>query len=281
MENTFEPRPRIEMIIKWVLFTFTILFLALLSAYYPVEANIPFIVIPSILVLIFAKPVMFERLKLTTLVTMRIVIVFAAFFNFGQMYVSFILLALIVNILEATFTDLLKHKNYFNAFTGFLLAISVCCLKGNWLDELGLNFYLTESANQAATICWVIAYTIWNWIFVTDEFSSSVSMMHLGFLGAPIIGSIITMSSLFAGGVGGFGMWLLLRANTLAIGGYMQISAKNWFEKEFYNEKFEKFVKYTHKNYIQVIAMLICTALLIYCFVASIMAGYIGYTPSI
>ena len=67
-----------EIWIKWVMFTAAITGMAILAGFYPVQGNVPLIVIPSILVLLFSKPVFFERLKLTTLLVMRILIVAAA-----------------------------------------------------------------------------------------------------------------------------------------------------------------------------------------------------------
>jgi hypothetical protein len=172
--------------------------------------------------------------------------------------------------LEATFTDLLRHKKYLNAISGFALAIGVIVLRGTWSvydpSNLvgGLNYYLVTGPTLAVTLCYVFAYTLWNWIFVTDEFSSSVSLMHVGFLLAPIIGCVATLGLKDSSGVviGGFGLWLLLRANTLSIGGWMQISCKRWFEDNFYFPAFEKFVNYTHKRYLQIIFMVINLALI-------------------
>lgn len=123
---------RADTLIKWLMFTAAITGLALLSAFYPIHGNVPFIVIPSILVLLLAKPVFFERLKLTTLLSMRI------------------------------------------------------------------------------------------------------------------------------------GMWLLLRANSLAIGGWMQIGAKSWFEREFHSDRFERFVLWTKQSKVQLVLMLINLALMGY-----------------
>jgi hypothetical protein len=52
---------------------------------------------------------------------------------------------------------------------------------------------LVTGPTIAVTLCYVFAYTLWNWIFVTDEFSPSVSLMHVGFLGAPILGCLCTL----------------------------------------------------------------------------------------
>lgn len=174
-------RRKAEIYIKWVMFTAAITSMAILAGFYPIYGNVPLIVIPSILVLLFSKPVFFERLKLTTLLTMRIIIVAAALRLFNpQVYVDVIMLMLIVNILEATLTDLLKHKRYLNAISGFAVALGVVALRGLWQFDAPLgDYYLAKGAIPAITIMYAVAYTIWNWIFVTNEFSSSVSLMHV------------------------------------------------------------------------------------------------------
>lgn len=273
---------KVDIWIRWIMFTAAITGMALIAAFYPLAGNIPLIVIPSILVLIFSKPVVFERLKLTTLVTMRIVIIFAALALFNpNVYVDFILLALIVNIMEATLFDFFKHHKYFNGVSGLALAAGVFTLRGTWPAEnltADFNYYVTMGmANDmkiamTIMILYAIAYTIWNWIFVTDEFSPAVSLMHVGFLGAPLIGSICTLG---LGAYGGIGMWLLLRANSLSIGGWMQIAAKDWFEEQFYNEKFTKFIEWTHKTAPQIVFMIINLALIATCFV--LMSQYGGF----
>lgn len=269
-------RGRADILIKWIMFTAAITGMALISAFYPIQGNVPLIVIPSILVLLFAKPVFFERMKLTTLLVMRIVIVFAALKLFNpQVYVDFIMLALIINILEATFTDLLRYKKYFNAISGFALAIGVIALRGVWQWDAPFgDYYLTEGVIPAVTIFYIIAYTIWNWIFVSNEFSDSVALMHVGFLLAPIIGCICTWE---LGVFGGFGMWLLLRANSLAIGGWMQIGAKNWFEHEYHSPRFEAFVKWTKKRNVQIVAMIINVGLMIAAIAITMMHGGVHY----
>lgn len=275
--ETKKANTRVEIIVKWVMFTAAITGMAVLSGFYPVYGNIPLIVIPSILVLLFSKPVFFERLKLTTLLVMRILVVFAAlrFFN-PQVYVDFIMLALIVNILEATLTDLVRYKKYYNAISGFAVALGVVALRGLWQNDAPFgDYYLAKGALPVITIMYAIAYTIWNWIFVTNEFSSSVALMHVGFLSAPLIGSACTLG---LGVYGGIGMWLLLRANSLAIGGWMQIAAKSWFEAEFYDEKFDRFVKWTKGRNVQIVCMMINLALIAACIILMMQNGGITYT---
>lgn len=275
--KTNTTKQRVEVFFKLIMFTAAITGMAIISAFYPIQGNIPLIVIPSILVLLLAKPVFFEKMKLTTLLVMRIVVIFAAlrFFN-PQVYVDFIMLMLIVNILEATFTDLLRYKKIFNAISGFALAIGVVVLRGAWQFDAQMgDYYLANGVLPVVTIIYAVAYTIWNWIFVTNEFSDSVALMHVGFLGAPLIGSICTLG---LGAFGGIGMWLLLRANSLAIGGWLQIGAKDWFEEQFFDDKFSRFVTWTKQKPVQIVCMLINVALIAIAIVITMMNGGISFS---
>lgn len=276
----FPARPRTELFYKLLMFTASITGMALFSAFYPIWGNVPLIVIPSILTLIFAKPVFFEKIKLTTLLLARILVVIAALRLFNpQVYVDLILLLLIINILEATFTDLFRYKKIYNGISGLALAAGVVALKGVWLEAgtapFGMDYYLVGGPGLV-TLFYIIAYTIWNWVFVTDEFSPSVALMHVGFLSAPIIGCICTLGM---GDLGGLQMWLLLRAGTLSIGGWLQIGIKGWFEREFYSEKFAKFVDWVHTTPVQIVLMIINVGLIIACIVIAWQNGAIGYDP--
>lgn len=250
-----------EVFFKWFMFTATLFGLGLLTAFYPLHGNIPLIVIPSILVLIFCKPVFFEKMKLSTLLAMRLVIILPALHILdGELYTNLILLMLVVNILEATFTDIVKFKKIYNGIAGIALALGVVVLDGTWLYDAPIGeYYLAESTALAATICYILAYTLWNWIFVTHEFSASVALMHVGFLLAPILGCVATLEM---GLFGGFGLWLILRANTLSIGGWLQIGCKEWFEKEFAHPKFTQFVDFMHTDKMEIICMIINIALI-------------------
>ena len=274
----FPARPRTELFYKLLMLTAAITGMALLSSFYPIYGNVPFIVIPSVLTILFAKPVFFEKLKLTTLVVMRLLVVAAALRLFDpNIYVDLILVALIVNILEATFTDLFRHKKIWNGISGLALALGVFALHGSWIPDgsapFGMDYYLVGGPG-AVTVLYIIGYTLWNWIFVTDEFSPSVSLMHVGFLSAPIIGCICTLGM---GPMGGFTMWLLLRANSLSIGGWMQIAAKDWFERGFYHERFDRFVTWTKGRNVQIACMIINLALIAACIVLMMQNGGITF----
>ncbi|MEG1017740.1 MAG: hypothetical protein RSE36_08015, partial [Oscillospiraceae bacterium] len=205
---------------------------AMLASAQPILVNIVVNVVLPISILIFGKLVFFERLKLTTLTVLRIAIVFSVFNILDrQLFVNIVLIFLALNIMEATLTDIFRYKRYLNGISGIALAASVFFLRGTWIDLTGLelgffskfmHMYEFHAATLIGTICWIIAYTIWNWIFVTNEFSDSVAKLHVGILAAPILGSLIT---------GNPGFWLTFRAGSLAFGGCFQIAEKEYVEE--------------------------------------------------
>ncbi|MEG0978412.1 MAG: hypothetical protein RSC30_01315 [Oscillospiraceae bacterium] len=231
----------------------TVLFagLAMLTSYNPVWANIPINVIIPIVVLIKLKTVFFEKLKLSTLVVMRLLVVFAALNILdGQFYVKIVLIFLVINILEATLTDL-KKKKYWNVVSGIALAVSIFWMNGTWLDE---GKYYVAGYTALGTVLWWIAYTIWNWFFVTNEFSPSIAKYHIGVLISPIIGVIATMNP---------GLWLIFRANSLTIAGFIQIAKKDTWEEALKDDRFSKFVASTQKAGVQIVFMVINVALIV------------------
>ena len=105
---------------------------SLLTAKFAVVANLFFNVVCGVLVLIFCKPVMFERLKLTTLLTLRAVIAIFVIFKWnGAIYTDLVRILLVINILEATFSDFLRNKQYLNGISGIALAVGVIGLIGS------------------------------------------------------------------------------------------------------------------------------------------------------
>ena len=119
--NSFQDRMaavKIPHFALWLCSAIIITIVSFLTSYFPVWANIPVNVVLPFLVLIYLKTVFFEKLKLSTLIVLRTVIVVAVFMNYfanidGLWFVYVVLAFLSINILEATFTDL-KYKKYFN-----------------------------------------------------------------------------------------------------------------------------------------------------------------------
>ena len=233
----------------WFTFTVCILAVTILTALYPVWANLPLNVVAGVLVLIFFKPVKFEMMKLSTLLVLRFLVSLAflgviSFFT-RDIYVLLVKIFLIINILEATMTDFKTNKQIYNGISGIFLALGVFALSGAWTMDNAM--YTFGGVTTWATIIYIASYTLWNWIFVTGEFSPSVSMMHVGFLGAPIIGAFFFGPS----------AWLLFRANSLTFGGTLQIAGKAYWEESLHNEKASKFIDFTHKKSLQIVFMII------------------------
>lgn len=243
---------------------------AMLAATQPILVNIVVNVLLPVTILVFCRLVFFERLKLTTLTLLRVAIVFAVFNIIGrQFYVNLVLIFLAINILEATLTDIFRYKRYLNGISGLALAASCLFLRGSWVDLTGLtqlgffskfmHTYEFHAPSVVGTICWIVAYTIWNWVFVTNEFSDSIAKLHVGILAAPALGSLIT---------GNPGMWLTFRASSLAFGGCFQIAEKEFCETNLKSTRFSRFVAFTKTKGAQVAFMVINVALIaVSCFV--------------
>lgn len=242
----------------WLLATLAIGAVSVLTSFQPLWANIPFNIVAPLLVLIFLKTVFFEKLKLSTLILMRALIVVAVLgFIPGQTYVTVVLAFLVINILEATMTDLRKGKVW-NAVSGLALAASVFYFFGGtsaWLDPDSWYgpYYLTDARTDIATICWIVAYTIWNWLFVTHEFSPSIAFLHVGILAVPIIGCAVFADP---------GLWLIFRANSLTVGGVFQISCKARLEERLENRRMASIVAAVGKRGPQVVLMILNLALI-------------------
>ena len=262
-KNTIKPEHKSQNILLLIL-TFSFTAVCMLASAQPILVNIFVNVLLPFSVMIFCKLVFFERLKLTTLTLLRIAIVFAVFNILDrQLFVNIVLIFLAINILEATFTDIFRYKKYFNGITGIVLTASVYFLRGSWIDltqtaDFGffakfMHMYEFHAATLVGTVCWIVAYTIWNWIFVTNEFSPAVAKLHVAILASPIIGSLLCWNP---------GYWLTFRAGSLAFGGCLQIAEKEFVEESFRSAKFTAFVEGTKKTGVQVFFMLLNIALI-------------------
>lgn len=238
--------------------------LSILASFFPLWVNVPLHVLLPIYILLRKKMVMFEKLKLSTLVVMRALIVLVLFgLMSGEWYIRIVLIFLIINILEATFTDLLKNKMYFNFVTGLVLAGSVLVLGAVWVPGVtgplsgiyhtyvtssGGSVFLLTSVKMLATLAWIVAYTIWNWLFVIGEFSPSIGYHHVAILSSPILSSLILWNP---------GYWLVMRANSLTAGGIIQIVCKDTLERELRNEALVRFIETIKGKGWQIALMLI------------------------
>lgn len=241
-----------------------ILVVSMLTSYFPLWVNIPINVILPVLVLCKLKMVMFEKLKLSTLVLMRALIVLPLFgLMTGKLFVNIVLVFLVINCMEATLTDLLKNHQPYNFVTGLFLSASVLTLAGEWFPGVAGPFTAIYTANAGprtdalftagqvvaiGTVCWFLAYTIWNWLFVVGEFSPAIGYLHVGILLSPIISVLLT---------GNPGLWLVFRANSLTCGGVFQIACKEQVEQRLENKAMARFVEKVKSKPVQIACMIV------------------------
>lgn len=266
-----------KQLLGWLCLWFIIFAVSMLTSFFPLWANVPLNVILPVIILITRPMVMFEKLKLSTLVIMR-VLVLAVLFHLmeSDLYIRIVLIFLIINILEATFTDLLKNKMYFNFVTGLVLAASVLCLGSVWqpgvtgpysgiyltyITKQGGSFFSLNTIQWTATIAWIVAYTIWNWIFVIGEFSPSIGYLHIAILGSPILSCFALRDP---------GYWLVMRANSLTAGGVIQIATKNKLEGYLANPSLTKFIEKVKTRQVQLALMILNIVLIVWTIVVFI-----------
>lgn len=241
-----------------------IIAVSLLTSFFPVWINVPINVVLPVIVLVKLQPVMFERLKLTTLVIMRALILLPLFRLIpGKWFVNLVLIFLVINCMEATLTDLLKNHQPFNFVTGLFLSLSVFTLAGEWFPGVagplsGIYtanagprtdaLFTTEQVVLIGTVCWFLAYTIWNWLFVIGEFSPSVAYLHIGILLTPILSVLFFANP---------GYWLVFRANSLTCGGVFQIACKQQVEARLANDKLARFIAKVKTRPVQIACMIV------------------------
>ena len=255
---------RIGQLPTFLIWTALICVVSMLASYFPLWVNVIVNVLLPVLVLLKLKMVMFEKLKLSTLVLMRALILLPIFgFMSGELFVKIVLVFLVINCMEATLTDLLKNHQPYNFVTGLVLSLSVLTLAGKWFPEAAGPFTGIYTANAGpradalfvsdqvvviGTICWLVAYTIWNWLFVIGEFSPSIGYLHIGILSSPILSILLTMNP---------GYWLVFRANSLTCGGVFQIYCKDNIEKQLENKKLAAFIDKVKSRPVQLVLMIV------------------------
>ena len=249
VENLLNRLAAIPKPLGWALLTGLFTGIALLTTFFPLYLGIPINIVLPISVLLLCKMVFFERLKLSTLIVMRLVIIATVLsFISPELCLMLALIFLAINILEATLTDLIKAKNYFNFISGLalIIAIPLIILKNTHSQAYWTGKYYTF--NFEGVWFWIIAYTIWNWNFVTREFSASIGKMHMGVLLAPILGSLVCLNP---------GLWLILRGNSLVVAGTIQIADKGRLEDYFKDDKFAAFVGKYQSSKVQFFLMVL------------------------
>jgi len=186
---------------------------------------------------------------------MRLLVVVTYFNLFsGETCIKIVLILWMINILEATLTDLSK-KHFFNTITGLALTISLFTFftKVNLAGWNGIYYTIFYNGN-ISTICWIAAYTIWNWVFVSYEFSPSIAKLHIAILASPILGALLVQNP---------GIWFILRGNSLTTGAIVEIAFKEKLENSLKGNKISKIVEKSHNTSLQIALMIISLLLII------------------
>ncbi|SDX38381.1 DUF5692 family protein [Paenibacillus sp. CF384] len=212
-----------------------------ITAFSPLYGNGIINVVVPIVILLVLKADFFEKLKLSTLLIGRILVVvtFLGFFP-DNWLVPTIVWLLRINILEATLTDY-KNRSYYNVISGIALIASSFVLQGEWLG----TYYVTTNE---AMIYWAIAYTLWNWNFVIYNFKQQIGFYHIAVLIAPM---------LIVLGAWNPGLWLIMRANSLTVAGIFQISCKSYLEQNLRNDSLNAFITKVKRKPTQLIVMVV------------------------
>ncbi|OCT11850.1 hypothetical protein A8709_28705 [Paenibacillus pectinilyticus] len=235
---------RLRKLPQWIGFLIILTILSLgttLTAFSPLYANGLINIVIPICILIFLRADFFEKLKLSTLVIGRILVVltFLGYFP-SDWLVPVIVWLLRINILEATLTDF-KNKSFYNVVSGLVLIATSFVISGAWLG----SYYITVNE---AMIFWAIAYTLWNWDFVIYAFKQPIGFYHIAVLTTPLL--LVCLSA-------NPGLWLIMRANSLTFAGIFQISGKAYIESYLASDAIQSFIIWIKRKPIQISVMLI------------------------
>lgn len=227
---------------QWIGFLVILAFLCLgttITAFSPLYANGIINVVIPIGILIFLRADFFEKLKLSTLLIGRFLVVLTVLGSFpSDWLVPIIIWLLRINILEATLTDY-KNKSFANVVSGLILIATSFVINGSWLG----SYYITENE---AMIFWAIAYTLWNWNFVIYTFKQSIAYYHIAVLATPLLLVGLTANP---------GLWLIMRATSLTFAGIFQISGKAYIESYLASPAMSAFITSIKKRPTQLIVM--------------------------
>ncbi len=247
---------KLDSMVLLFVFTVVLIIATIISSFNPIWGNIPLTIVLPLIVLASLKLVFFEKLKISTLIIIRILILLPIFGLWdGHSFVKIILPFMGINILEASLVDF-KRKKYYNAITGIALILTLLLMTSSWFD----TYYTNYATNELGEVCfyatwiWAIVYTIWNWFFVIAEFKPGIAFLHLGILFTPA----------FLGIVYGPEYWMITRAYSLTFGGgVVQIFFKEFFERKFSSPKWDGFVEKLMAPKVQLLFMIINLALLV------------------
>jgi hypothetical protein len=226
----------------FLLFTISLTVFSFLSVYNPLTIGLVACVFLPTYVLFSAQPERFEKVKIITLIVSKTLFVLTVLTIIPTGIFTFLVIwSLRLNILEAIYQDF-AIKKYLNMFSGLIILIATFGLNCFWVE--GQNYYLF---NASYLYLWIIGYTIWNWNFVIHNFNSQLSYLHIGILLAPSLFSLAMLNP---------GFWLIMRSNTLTIGGSIHIKEKKRIEKYLDSPSLQKGIVLLKSRVPQIVIMI-------------------------
>lgn len=216
----------------FVLFTAVLTVVSALAMYYPLYVSLPLMVILPIFIVAFVRGDIFEKIKLSTLIIGRLIVVLAFLTLIpGDILIFLVIWLLRINILEAVIKDL-KGKNFLNALSGIAL------IAGTWLINIHWNgvYYVIL---PVALIFWVLGYTIWNWNFIYLNYGASIGLYHVPVLSAPLVFALGVLSPVH---------WLMMRAGSLTLAVTCQMAFKERLNKYLNKKSWVKKLSVVERN---------------------------------
>ena len=217
---------------------------AALAVRFPIAAGVPLCVLAPAWVLVTGRVQGFARLKLATLLISRSMVPLAVLGLFpGPLAANIVLFFYRINIAEAVVEDFRK-RHWANGCAGAVVLFFTAFVHVEWMQ----TYYLVY---PAPFLCAAIAYTIWNFNFVSLNFPPSTTMLHAATLTAP----------LFLGAAyGDMGIWLITRATSLTIAIVITSAFARHVEENFSHPGHANWIAFHRKGTTQW-ALAIATAL--------------------
>jgi hypothetical protein len=199
-------RHQLKILFLLILLAFSYLLLVKLSTTYRKLAISFFVIAPIVLTPYWiASSVydLFSWLKLYSVLVflwVTLTLKFSTLIEKHENTIKFLLYLLLqVNIVEAVLMDASKQH-----FSNVLLGVVLMATLPSWKSiTLKANTFL--AIHWSPPLHWIIAYTLWNWLFVHFQFSM-LAGIHLVLLAGPLIAALFNQR-----------MWIYYRSHSLGV----------------------------------------------------------------
>lgn len=241
-----------------ILFACTLAITSGLTIYFPIALHYPINVILPIMLAAYFRDQEFAVSKLVVLAIGGIFVLMTIRDYFPvPWFTALVVLLLRINILMAVIEDF-RTGYMLNVVAGLILTLTTYFIDAYWHD-----YYYTMTSTSL--IVWLIAYTLWNYRFVLNQYSSGISLFHVGVLLSPLV--IIAV-------MGNPGLWFIGRGVTLVQACMVQVIAE---DRQFFTssinlpsyERLRKTLMTPFFCYLFFISILLLNALYVYLCVAA------------